>query len=103
MGLKKKNKKANDWAGETATLGATYRDTVTGFEGVAIAKAKYLYACERVTLQKVVDGEKWEIKELSFDLPALVLIPEKEEIEPFHGTGGPGDIIPQHTEGLMPR
>ena len=31
-------------------LGKTYKDSISGFEGIAIARAVYLYGCERVLL-----------------------------------------------------
>ena len=31
-------------------LGNTYKDSISGFEGVAIARSVYLYGCERVLI-----------------------------------------------------
>lgn len=32
-------------------LGQVYKDSITGFEGVAIARTDWIYGCQRVTLQ----------------------------------------------------
>ena len=32
------------------TLGKTYQDSISGFEGIAIARTVYIYGCERVEL-----------------------------------------------------
>jgi hypothetical protein len=36
-------------------LGETYRDPITGLEGVATARAEYLYGCVRVVLEGTGD------------------------------------------------
>ncbi len=33
-----------------AKLGKTYKDSISGFEGVAVCRSVYLYGCERVLL-----------------------------------------------------
>ena len=57
----------NDVTNETkdlVLLGGTYRDRVTGIEGVATARTDYLTACTRVLLEVVKDGE---VKDCWFD------------------------------------
>lgn len=51
-------------------LGQKYRDTVSGYEGVATAVAFYLHGCERVTLEQWVE-RAGELRELTFDAPRL--------------------------------
>lgn len=41
---------------EEIRLGDTYRDKVTGFEGVVTARAEYLYEPDRVQLEPLVPG-----------------------------------------------
>jgi hypothetical protein len=66
-------------------LGERYRDSVTGFCGVAIARHEYIHGCTRVTLQELIAGD---VKEYSFDAPALVLV-ETGELVTSQRTGGP--------------
>lgn len=54
-------------------LGDRYRDSLSGFEGVATSSHFYLHGCERVTLEKW-DNERSEFSELTFDVPRLVHI-----------------------------
>lgn len=39
------------------TLGATYKDKVTGFKGIAVAVTNYLSGCDRVALQPPLDKD----------------------------------------------
>lgn len=66
-------------------LGEKYRDQTTGFEGVAVGRHEYLHGCTRITLQALQAGE---IKEFSFDAPALVAV-ETEQQFSSKRTGGP--------------
>lgn len=71
-------------------LGRTYKDKVSGFEGIAVSITRYLHACERVCLQMVAkDGD---IKESVFDAPQLELKAQKRryvfEPKPAALTGG---------------
>jgi hypothetical protein len=45
-------------------LGETYRDSITGFEGVATWRAEYLHGCVRVGLEAGKDGK---VEEFVFD------------------------------------
>lgn len=38
-------------------LGETYRDSITGFEGVATGRFEYLHGCVRIDLEAIVDGK----------------------------------------------
>ena len=45
-------------------LGDKVRDTLTGFEGIAVARANFLYGCERICIQpfglhegKIIEGQ----------------------------------------------
>lgn len=67
-------------------LGELYRDTTSGFEGVAIAQHRYLHGCTRITLQTM--PTPGEIKEVTFDAPALELADTRELVSSSR-TGGP--------------
>jgi len=53
-------------------LGKTYRDTMTGLEGVAISRHEYLYGCVRISLEFLKDGQ---IKTETFDEQRLTKLP----------------------------
>lgn len=38
-------------------LGETYRDGITGFEGVATGRFEYLHGCVRINLEGQIDGK----------------------------------------------
>jgi hypothetical protein len=73
---------------EVIDLGDVARDTVTGFEGVVVAKTKWLHGCERLTLQPRVLHEGKPIESMTFDLPQLALVGQKVA-EGTSATGGP--------------
>lgn len=66
-------------------LGERYRDTITGFEGVAVGRHEYLHGCTRITLQELTGGD---IKEFSFDAPALEAVESRDRFASDR-TGGP--------------
>lgn len=66
-------------------LGEKYRDGTTGFEGTAVGRHEYLHGCTRITLQALKDGD---IKEFSFDAPALIAVETRQEFT-SRRTGGP--------------
>lgn len=61
--------------GIVVVLGNRYRDSITGFEGVAVARTEYLYGCARVGLQgpasggKVPDSQWFDELQLTDGLP----------------------------------
>lgn len=52
-------------------LGEKYKDSQTGFEGIATAIFFFQYGCERVEIQ-AYDAERQEIRSITFDAPRLV-------------------------------
>lgn len=52
-------------------LGERYRDSVSGYEGVATSTCFYLHGCERVCLEQWIE-RSGELRELHFDAPRLV-------------------------------
>lgn len=61
-------------------LGRTYRDKVTGFEGIATHATRFLYACERVCL--VSESKDGDVKELVCDAPQLELVKGGRRVDP---------------------
>ena len=70
-------------------LGDEYRDTITGFAGIAVATHHYLHGCTRVTLQTLAGDD---IKEFNFDAPALIATKKPEEKITSKKTGGPRSV-----------
>ena len=71
-------------------LGEKYRDSITGWEGVAVGRYEYLHGCVRVGLEGNKDGEP---KEFVFDeqrLETLESVPVKSRAT----AGGPRDCSP---------
>jgi hypothetical protein len=66
-------------------LGERYRDEQTGIEGVATIISFFQHACERVSLELVVDGK---IEEFTFDSPRLTRVSTGERAT-AEKTGGP--------------
>ncbi len=55
----------------TVKLGDMVKDTVTGFEGVAIARHSYLQGCDRISVQPVLGKDKTMPSQEGFDEPQL--------------------------------
>jgi hypothetical protein len=53
-------------------LGENYRDSITGFEGIATWRAEYLHGCVRVGLEAGKDGK---VEEFVFDEQRLTDAP----------------------------
>jgi hypothetical protein len=68
-------------------LGDKARDTITGFTGTVVAMTKWIYGCERVTLQPPVDKDGKVPQNENFDIQALEIIESKPA--PSRATGGP--------------
>ncbi len=83
MGIKKGTTLKTD-----IVLGERYRDTVSGYEGVATAVYFFLHACERVLLEQW-DANNAELKELAFDAPRLVHIDTNKQATTTRTGGGP--------------
>ena len=75
-------------------LGDKVRDTISGFEGVAVARTEYLNGCARVGVQPPVDKDGKLPEAQHFDQPQLMVLAGKEAARPAHDvdgrTGGPG-------------
>lgn len=67
-------------------LGERYRDTVSGYEGIATATCFFLHGCERVTLEQWIE-RSGELRELTFDAPRLLHVDTRKQVE-TRRTGG---------------
>lgn len=75
-------------------LGDTARDTVTGFEGVVIARCKYLTIDDRLVLQpKTLDKDGQPQKSHGFDVVHLELVSKLNPPAPKETRGGPMDDV----------
>lgn len=75
--------------GSDIKLSERYRDPQTGIEGVATSIHFYQYACERVTLEVMVQGK---LEEYTFDAPRLERVATGERARAAR-TGGPGGSV----------
>jgi hypothetical protein len=76
-------------------LGKTYKDSITGFEGVAVSRTEYLYSCVRVAIQPVTLHEGKPVDCYIFDEHQLVEVPVKVVPKAKAASakpGGPGDV-----------
>lgn len=69
-------------------LGDKVRDTVTGLEGIAIAKTEWLNGCFRWTVQPPIDKDGKVPEAHSVDEHQLIVVTEKTHV-PNRATGGP--------------
>lgn len=61
-------------------LGFTFRDSVTGFEGVATGHVEYITGCDQLLLVPSVD-ENGKLRDSNwFDTQRCVLVPAKERV-----------------------
>ena len=84
-------------------LGAEYKDSISGLQGIAVSATAYLYACERVCLQpqETKDGKPAEMTFFDFHqleyTGAGISLKVQEKLlgapksEDKRDTGGPGD------------
>ena len=63
-------------------LGQKVKDTITGLEGIVVAKTKWLHGCVRITIQPKV-GEDGKVPDnYSFDEPQAEIIEDTPEKKP---------------------
>ena len=70
-------------------LGDKYRDSQTGFEGIATAIYFFQYGCERVQLEQF-DKKTSDIRAITFDAPRLISA-KTGKAPVVTKTGGPGN------------
>ena len=75
---------------EQIILGSEVEDKVTGFKGIAVARAEYLNGCSRIAVQPMVDKDNKVPDAKYVDEPQLKVISlAKASIEGSKDTGGP--------------
>lgn len=67
-------------------LGQKYKDTFTGFEGIATCRSVYLYGCVRIQLEGM--SKEGEPQEFWFDEQRLVSL-DLKPVQTDALTGGP--------------
>lgn len=72
----------------TPKLGKKYRDTITGFEGVATGRFEYLHGCVRWQLVGK-HPENGGPQDFVFDEPQLEEVKSEKTHKATRGTGGP--------------
>lgn len=55
-------------------LGDKVKDTVTGFTGIAVARTTWLYGCDRILVQPLVDKDGKIPEDRAFDEMGLSII-----------------------------
>jgi hypothetical protein len=70
-------------------LGDQYRDSQSGFEGIATAIYFYQYGCERVQVE-AFDKKAQDIRAIAFDAPRLIHV-KSGKAPAVKRTGGPGN------------
>jgi hypothetical protein len=78
-------------------LGDKAKDTVTGFEGICVARTEWLNGCWRITLQSDKLNKDGQPQEgVTFDEPQLVVTKPKRVAAGPRTTGGPAPTPRQH-------
>ena len=79
-------------------LGQKVVDTVSGLQGIAVARHEYLNGCIRITVQPKIDKDGKTVEDSWFDEEQLSVIDfEPDECRPKSyrtQTGGPSDYRP---------
>lgn len=69
-------------------MGDVAKDTITGFEGVVVARTKWLHGCERLTIQPQSLHDGKPVESATFDEPQLALVRRAVQLGTTDG-GGP--------------
>ena len=90
-------------------LGDLARDTITGYQGIVIARTEWLHGCRRLCLQAPSLHDGKPIDSATFDEPQLVLVKPGvaqsmagADAAPASRTGGPRPEPQRHTDGVEP-
>lgn len=68
-------------SGPEIILGQKYRDTITGFEGVAVARTEWVHGCWRITLEATELKDNKPVEPFTFDVQRMILVTESEQLE----------------------
>ncbi len=78
-------------------LGTTYRDTITGYEGIATAICRYLSGCVQITLEGEYNKDKNEFPAWWVDETRLEHVRKKKDVKVTAKKDAPAG--PQNTPG----
>jgi hypothetical protein len=73
----------------SVSLGDKARDSVTGFQGICVARTQWLNGCVRCTLQGETDKDGKVPDSVTFDEPQLVVLVSRQVKCGPTDTGGP--------------
>ena len=79
---------------KTIKLGQKVTDSITGYEGVAVARTMWLNGCERIAVQGPLDKDGMPPEEKWFDITQL----EKPSKKKKEGSGGPTPTPQRHVD-----
>jgi hypothetical protein len=82
-------------------LGCEYRDRVSGFKGIAVAKTEWLNGCARINLQPKVGKDGKVPDSYTFDEPQLDKIGTGIKRKYSANTGGPLPFKPEQHKGAV--
>jgi len=81
-------------------LGDKVKDSVSGFEGVAVARHTYLQGCNRISVQPVIDKEGKLLESQAFDEPQLIVLKQKKiKVKKETKKNKPGGPMPYKDKG----
>ena len=87
-------------------LGDKVRDSVSGFEGIAVSSHNYLHGCTRINVQPPVGDDGKLPDTATFDEPQLVAIEvaavKVDPVAPAIRTGGPNKYPDVRRQGDEP-
>lgn len=75
-------------------LGDEVKDTVSGFQGIALLRHSYLQGCDRICIQPPVNKDGELPKTATFDEPSLVIVEKQKAKEGNRTSGGPEKYMP---------
>ena len=73
-------------------LGSRVRDTITGLEGVAVARCVYLFGCVRISIQPSTLHDGKPLDWVSIDEPQLEVLSESKDVAPAPRHGPRPDV-----------
>lgn len=86
---------------KVAELGDEVKDSISGFQGIAIAKHDYIHGCTRMSVQPPVDKDGKLPESATFDILALEVVKKKESPSVSESEasskkpGGPAKYMPK--------
>ena len=73
---------------EKVRLGQKVRDTITGYEGIAVARTEWLYGCVRIAIQSNAMKDGLPVENYTVDEPQVELVKDAPANEPRTSSHG---------------